>query len=392
MRALILVDIQNDFLPDGALAVPHGHEVIAVANSLLDAYDLVVATQDWHPSDHLSFASQHDGHNVGDMIDLAGTTQVLWPDHCVQGSHGAQLAAALEQDKIDHVVPKGTDRRIDSYSGFYDNDHRHETGLAEYLRGSGISEVDIVGLATDYCVKATALDARQLGFRTRVILEGVRGVNLNSGDVDSALEVMRANGVEIVTELPQSTDNNSLETLWEGRHLSFVSKGHWEYVTRTKVSGVVGIVALTQDRRIILVEQYRLPVQASVIEIPAGLAGDLDGSEDEPLVEAAKRELLEETGYRAEKWTLLTAGCTSPGLTDESITMFLAEKLEKVESGGGDASESIEVLEVPLGDLASWLAAKQQSGVLIDLKLYAALYFAQQAATGTHDGEDARQL
>lgn len=385
MRALILVDIQNDFLPGGALAVPHGDEVIAVANSLLDAYDMVVATQDWHPSDHLSFASQHDGRNVGDVIDLAGTTQVLWPDHCVQDSHGAELAASLDRDKIDHVVRKGTDRHIDSYSGFFDNDHRHETGLYEYLRGKGISEVDIVGLATDYCVKATALDARQLGFRTRVILDGVRGVNLNSGDVDSALEEMRASGVEIVTELPKPSDNNSLETLWTGRHLSFVSKGHWEYVTRTKVSGVVGIVALTKDRRIILVEQYRRPVEASVIEIPAGLAGDIEGAEDEPLVEAAKRELLEETGYRADKWTLLTEGCTSPGLTDESITVFLAEELEKIESGGGDASESIEVHEVPLADLAPWLAAKQQSGALIDLKLYAALYFAEQAATATPD-------
>jgi nicotinamidase/pyrazinamidase len=392
MRALILVDIQNDFLPGGALAVPHGDEVIAVANSLLDAYDVVVATQDWHPGDHLSFASQHDGHNVGDVIDLAGTTQVLWPDHCVQGSHGAELADALERDKIDHVVRKGTDRRIDSYSGFLDNDHQHETGLAEYLRGRNISEVDIVGLATDYCVKATALDARQLGFKTRVVLDGVRGVNLNSGDVDSALDEMQTGGVEIVNELPQPTDNNSLETLWKGRHLALVSKGHWEYVTRTKVSGVVGIVALTQDRRIILVEQCRCPVQASVIEIPAGLAGDFCGSEDEPLVEAAKRELLEETGYCADRWTLLTAGCTSPGLTDESITMFLAEELAKVESGGGDASESIEVHEVPLADIGPWLAAKQQSGALIDLKLFAALYFAEQAATGRHDGEDAPQL
>jgi nicotinamidase/pyrazinamidase len=202
MRALLLVDIQNDFVPGGALAVPHGDEVIAVANRLMPRYDLVVATQDWHPADHLSFASQHPGKKVGDVITLDGLQQVLWPDHCVQGTRGAELCAALDRARIHHVVQKGSDRRADSYSGFFDNGRRKATGLAELLRGRGVSEIDVMGLATDYCVKFTALDAVELGFSTRLIRPGVRGVNLQSGDDERAIEAMRAAGVVIIEHDP----------------------------------------------------------------------------------------------------------------------------------------------------------------------------------------------
>ena len=196
MICLLLVDIQNDFLPGGALAVPCGDEVIPVANSLMAEADLVVATQDWHPPGHGSFASTH-GAEVGSVIDLDGLEQVLWPDHCVSGSAGALFGPGLETNGIDHVVRKGTDPRVDSYSGFFDNGRRHDTGLADYLRGTGVSEVLVAGLATDYCVKWTALDAASLGFRTTVVGAGCRGVELNPGDVDRAWTEMAEAGIHV---------------------------------------------------------------------------------------------------------------------------------------------------------------------------------------------------
>jgi nicotinamidase/pyrazinamidase len=197
MRALLLIDIQNDFLPGGALAVPAGDEVVPVANRLMSEYDHVVATQDWHPADHQSFASQHPGRRVGDVIQFDGLDQILWPDHCVQNTPGAEFAAALDRDGIHHVVQKGTDRRIDSYSGFYDNAHRQATGLEQYLRSKGVEMVHVMGLATDYCVKATALDAIDLGFHTTLLTAGVRGVDLHPGDCQRAIEQMRAARVDI---------------------------------------------------------------------------------------------------------------------------------------------------------------------------------------------------
>jgi len=198
MKALLLIDIQNDFLPGGALAVHDGDQVVPVANRLLSQFPLVVATQDWHPADHRSFASQHPGRNVGDVIDLDGVQQVLWPDHCVQGSAGAKFAPGLNLDGIDHVIQKGTDVEIDSYSGFFDNDHRKSTGLEQLLRDQGVEEVHVVGLATDYCVKFTALDAMALGFKTSVVLEGIRGVELAPGDCAKAIDEMLSAGVEVI--------------------------------------------------------------------------------------------------------------------------------------------------------------------------------------------------
>lgn len=197
MKALLLIDIQNDFLPGGALAVPGGDEVIPVANRLMSNYDLVVATQDWHPANHQSFASQHPGAHVGDIIQLDGLAQILWPDHCVQHTPGADFAAKLNRSRIQHVVPKGTNRSIDSYSGFFDNARRHATGLENYLRSRGVDTIHLMGLATDYCVKATALDAISLGFQTVLLTAGVRGVELNPGDCERAIEQMREAGVEI---------------------------------------------------------------------------------------------------------------------------------------------------------------------------------------------------
>jgi len=197
MKALLLVDIQNDFLPGGALAVPHGDEVVPVANGLMSEFEIVIATQDWHPPDHLSFASQHPGRQVGDVVDLDGAEQVLWPDHCVQNSFGAEFAANLNHTGIRHVVQKGTDRAIDSYSGFFDNARRKKTSLEDQLRALGVHTLHVMGLATDYCVKATAMDAIDLGFRTVLLLAGIRGVELHQGDCQRAIDQMRAAGVEI---------------------------------------------------------------------------------------------------------------------------------------------------------------------------------------------------
>lgn len=199
MRALILVDIQNDFLPGGALAVPDGDAVVPVANALMPGFSLVVATQDWHPAAHGSFAANHPGRRPGEVIALGGLSQVLWPVHCVQGTRGAELADGLDRARIGRVFVKGTDPEIDSYSGFFDNERRKSTGLGEFLRAAGVDEVVVLGLATDYCVKFTALDALSLGLRTVLVVDGCRGVELQAGDSARAIEAVRAAGGVVVT-------------------------------------------------------------------------------------------------------------------------------------------------------------------------------------------------
>jgi nicotinamidase/pyrazinamidase len=202
MKALILVDIQNDFLPGGALAVPDGDAIIPVANRLQAAFPLVVATQDWHPAHHGSFAANHPDQKVFEQTELNGLPQTLWPAHCVQGTRGAELAPALRRERIARIFPKGADAGLDSYSGFFDNGHRQSTGLGEWLKAAGVTEVFVCGLATDYCVKFTALDAAQTGFKTHFIEDASRGVNLQPEDVKNAIAEMNRAGVAIV----QSSD------------------------------------------------------------------------------------------------------------------------------------------------------------------------------------------
>jgi len=197
MKALILVDIQNDFTPTGALPVPEGDQVVPVVNKLMDKFELVVATQDWHPPDHKSFAVHHNK-NPGEIIMLNGIAQILWPVHCVQESTGAAFATGLNTKDIAKVFRKGLDRGVDSYSGFFDNDHKSDTGLGDYLKERGGDEVYITGLALDVCVKYTALDADSLGFKTKVVLDATRAVNLNAGDGDRAIADMQAVGIETV--------------------------------------------------------------------------------------------------------------------------------------------------------------------------------------------------
>ena len=200
MKALILVDIQRDFCPDGALAVHEGDQVVEVANRLMEnnIFDLVVATQDWHPENHGSFASNQktDPFTLG---ELNGLPQVWWPDHCTWGSYGAQFHPKLNLGKVATIFRKGMDPSVDSYSGFFDNGKRNSTGLANYLNGLGVDKVFVMGLATDYCVKFTALDAVGLGFNTSLIVDGCRGVNMNPEDSDKAIEEMREAGIDIVS-------------------------------------------------------------------------------------------------------------------------------------------------------------------------------------------------
>jgi nicotinamidase/pyrazinamidase len=201
LNALILVDVQNDFVPGGALPVSEGGQIVPIVNRLQAQFDLVVATQDWHPANHGSFAANHPGKKPGEVIDLDGMRQILWPVHCVQNSAGAAFVPALNMKQVAEVFQKGTDAQIDSYSGFFDNGHRKATGLADFLKARKVTDVFIAGLATDYCVKFTALDAVGLGFKTHLVKEACRGVDLMPGDVAKAVLEMREAGVESVEAL-----------------------------------------------------------------------------------------------------------------------------------------------------------------------------------------------
>ncbi len=198
MKALILVDLQNDFCEGGALEVKGGDEIISIANKLMDHFDLIIATQDWHPANHGSFAANHYWRKPGQVIELNGLQQILWPIHCVQESFGAEFRPHLLTEKIDEIFQKGTDIKIDSYSGFFDNGRKKSTGLSEFLKKKGIKDVYILGLATDYCVKFTALDAKEQGFNTYLIEDATRGVNINENDSKEAILEMKNKGVSII--------------------------------------------------------------------------------------------------------------------------------------------------------------------------------------------------
>lgn len=199
MNALIIVDVQNDFLPGGQLAVQNGDKIIPVINHLQDHFDLIVATQDWHPAGHKSFASSHKGKKPGDTISLNGFEQMMWPDHCIQGSRGAAFAPGLNTEKISAIFRKGTDPEIDSYSGFYDNGHLKSTGLAGYLKELKVDTVYVCGLAGDYCVKFTATDALEEDFTVLLVTDAVRSVNLTEGDHERSMAELEEKGVHLVS-------------------------------------------------------------------------------------------------------------------------------------------------------------------------------------------------
>lgn len=194
-QALIVIDVQSDFCPGGALAVPGGDEIVPLINQMADEFQTVILTQDWHPAGHSSFASQHDGKAPFDMVEMDYGAQVLWPDHCVQGSQGAAFHPDLKTG-ADLIIRKGFRREIDSYSAFFENDRATPTGLEGYLRNRGFEELVMVGLATDFCVQYSAVDAARLGFAVTVRQEACRGIDLD-GSMAAALDAMRAAGVTL---------------------------------------------------------------------------------------------------------------------------------------------------------------------------------------------------
>ncbi|TCD16131.1 bifunctional nicotinamidase/pyrazinamidase [Oricola cellulosilytica] len=196
-KALIVIDVQNDFCPGGALAVDGGDEIVPLVNHLISSHDHVVLTQDWHPAGHASFASQHPGREPFETIEVDYGPQTLWPDHCVQGSKGAEFHPDLEWTRAELVIRKGFRPEIDSYSAFFENDHTTPTGLGGYLNERGIAEVVLAGLATDYCVGFSALDAVKCGFKVSVVMPACRAIDLN-GSLAAMTDTMRAAGVHLL--------------------------------------------------------------------------------------------------------------------------------------------------------------------------------------------------
>ena len=196
MQALVVIDVQNDFCPGGALAVAGGDEIVAGINSRMNEVDAVILTQDWHPAGHSSFASSHAGRGPFELIEMDYGPQVLWPDHCIQGSLGARFHTELHSDRADLVIRKGYNPAIDSYSAFFENDHKTPTGLEGYLRTRGIDRLVMVGLATDFCVNFSAVDAAKLGFDVEVDLSLCRAIDMD-GSLEAARAGMRAAGVKL---------------------------------------------------------------------------------------------------------------------------------------------------------------------------------------------------
>lgn len=196
MKALILVDIQNDFLPGGALAIADGDQIIPIVNQLQKQFDIVIATQDWHPQNHQSFASSHPGRNIFDEIELNGLLQTLWPNHCVQGKNGAMFPSSLDSNRVEAIFRKGMDATIDSYSAFYDNGHQKNTGLTGYLKDKNVNEVYLTGLAGDICVYYSALDSLQEKFETFIIEDATRPVNQK--DFNDAKDIFVKKGGKLI--------------------------------------------------------------------------------------------------------------------------------------------------------------------------------------------------
>lgn len=197
MSALLVIDVQNDFCPGGALPVPEGDRIVPVVNRLAGAFEHVILTQDWHPADHRSFASQHAGRAPYDVIEMPYGPQTLWPDHCVQGTDGAAFHPDLDTTRAQLILRKGFRRAVDSYSAFFANDHATPTGLAGYLREHGVERVVLCGLAADFCVRWSAVDARRLGFEVTVVEDATRGIDVN-GSLALGWREMREAGAEIV--------------------------------------------------------------------------------------------------------------------------------------------------------------------------------------------------
>jgi nicotinamidase/pyrazinamidase len=197
-KALIIVDLQNDFMPGGALAVPDGDKIIPLINRICSKFDLVIATRDWHPPNHISFAANHPGGHPGETINIKGREQVLWPVHCVAGTHGAEFYPGFNTSYIDKIINKGVDPEIDNYSCFRDSPQMRNTELLDYLQEHEVNEIYIAGLTTEYCVKFSSLDGVKYGYRTNVIIDACRGVG-SAREINKAIDKMTGSGVNIIT-------------------------------------------------------------------------------------------------------------------------------------------------------------------------------------------------
>ena len=196
MKALVIIDVQNDFLLNGSLEVTSGNDVIEPINEIIGNYTLFVATKDWHPFDHVSFASNHPGKKIGDVVKIENLNQILWPEHCVQETKGSDFPITLNFKAINKIIYKGTNSQIDSYSGFHDNGKMYSTGLSDYLKAKNVTSIDYVGLVTEYCVKFTVLDSIEEGFKTRLILNGIKGINLEESN--KALKEIELKGADLL--------------------------------------------------------------------------------------------------------------------------------------------------------------------------------------------------
>ncbi len=199
MRALVIVDLQNDFMPEGALGVPEADRIVPLINRLIGKFDIVVASQDYHPCNHCSLISNHPGRRVRESVVINGLSQIIWPDHCIEGTYGSRLVEKLDQSRLARVFHKGTHPEYDSYSCFFDNGHFYSTGLDDFLRQAGADQIYLCGLTIDYCVKYSAIDAVACGFDTYVILDACRGIDMIPGDLHNAITEMVAAGVRIIT-------------------------------------------------------------------------------------------------------------------------------------------------------------------------------------------------
>jgi len=198
VKTLIVIDLQRDFLPGGALGVSGANIIVSLVNSLIPKFDHVVVVRDWHPVGHVSFASVH-GKRVGETVKVGDVEQILWPDHCVQETRGAELADGLQTDRIEATFNKGSDPEVDSYSAFFDSQRHRSTGLADFLKEKKLKEIYFVGVATDYCILYSVLDALELGFKVSVIIDACRAINRRLGDENRAIEAMKAKGAKIVS-------------------------------------------------------------------------------------------------------------------------------------------------------------------------------------------------
>ena len=197
-KALLIVDLQNDFMPGGALAVPNGNKIVPLINRISSKFDIVIASRDWHPPNHVSFAENHPGGHPGETINVKGREQVLWPTHCVAGTHGAEFYSEFDTSHIDKIINKGADPEIDNYSCFRDNPQMRNTELLDFLQEHNVDEIYIAGLTTEYCVKFSSLDSVKYGYRTNVIIDACRGVG-STREINKAINEMTSSGVNIIT-------------------------------------------------------------------------------------------------------------------------------------------------------------------------------------------------